>query len=143
VRPPPETLVVDAAILVAAVLGRSGPLLSEVGRRVVLITTDRATREASRRVELGVARPDLLPALNELLRAIRVVAVERLTPRLATAETALRDAVPSRNGSTSDAHLLALAWETDAEIWTHDRDFAGVGVASWSTINLIAALDDA
>jgi predicted nucleic acid-binding protein len=36
--------------------------------------------------------------------------------------------------------LLALAWSLDADIWTTDRDFAGTGVASWSTPNLIREL---
>ena len=56
------------------------------------------------------------------------------------AAIALADAVASRNGSVDDAHLLALAWSVDADIWTTDRDFAGAGVASWSTPNLIRGL---
>jgi predicted nucleic acid-binding protein len=70
------------------------------------------------------------------------VTIEALTPLIEPAEAALRDAVPSRNGAVSDAHILALAWEIDADIWSHDRDFAGTGVASWSTINLVRALAD-
>ena len=56
------------------------------------------------------------------------------------AKLALRDAVASRNGSTRDAHVLALAWSADADIWTTDRDFAGTGVATWSTPNLMRSL---
>jgi len=52
----------------------------------------------------------------------------------------LRDAVASRNGSVRDAHVLALAWSVDGDIWTTDRDFAGTGVASWSTPNLMRGL---
>jgi PIN domain len=33
--------------------------------------------------------------------------------------------------------VLALARDIDADIWTTDRDFAGTGVASWSTPNLL------
>ena len=46
------------------------------------------------------------------------------------------NAVASRNGSTADAHLLACAWAFDADLWSHDRDFAGTGWASWSNANL-------
>jgi hypothetical protein len=46
----------------------------------------------------------------------------------------------SRNGSSSDAHVLALAWLAEADIWSHDRDFAGTGWPSWSSANLRAAL---
>jgi hypothetical protein len=63
---------------------------------------------------------------------------------LAGREVALRDAVPSRNGSTrdapGDANVFALAWSVEADAWTTDRDFAGTGVASWSTPNLMRAL---
>ena len=47
---------------------------------------------------------------------------------------------PSRDGKTTDAHILALAWSADADIWSHDRDFAGTGWPSWSSANLRAAL---
>ncbi|WP_156295705.1 PIN domain-containing protein [Methylobacterium aquaticum] len=53
------------------------------------------------------------------------------------------DAVASRNGSTSDAHVLACAWLLDADTWSRDRDVAGTGWPSWSTANLRRALDGA
>ena len=53
---------------------------------------------------------------------------------------ALRRAPATGNGSTSDAHILAAAWALDSDIWTHDRDFAGCGVATWSSANLWAAI---
>jgi predicted nucleic acid-binding protein len=48
--------------------------------------------------------------------------------------------VANRNGSTRDAHVLALASSVDADTWTTDRDFAGTGVATWSTPNLMRRL---
>ncbi len=69
-----------------------------------------------------------------------IVPVTTHEPLLARSEVSLRDAVASRNGSTKDAHVLALAWDADADIWTTDRDFAGTGVATWSTPNLLEAL---
>jgi predicted nucleic acid-binding protein len=42
-----------------------------------------------------------------------------------------------------DAHLLALAWIMDADLWTHDRDFAGTGWPAWSSHNLMTVLIDA
>jgi len=87
-------------------------------------------------------RPDLLPALDALLPDLDVVAVEDIAPSINAAEFALRNGVPSRNGSADDAHILALAWELEADIWSHDRDFAGTGVPTWSTINLVKALTE-
>jgi hypothetical protein len=70
------------------------------------------------------------------------VPVAALAPLLTRCEIALRDAVASRNGSIKDAHVLALAWSVEADIWTTDRDFAGTGVGSWSTPNLMWGLAD-
>jgi len=71
---------------------------------------------------------------------LTIVPVAALAPILASSEAALRDAVPSRNGSTRDADVLALAGSVEADVWTTDRDFAGAGIASWSTPNLMRAL---
>jgi predicted nucleic acid-binding protein len=139
-RAPSATLIVDAAVLISAVNGRSAGALLEAQRAAVLVTTDRVIHEARRRIELGLKRPELLLALEELAAALIVVSIASLEPLLARSEAALRDAVSSRNGSTRDAHVLALAWSIDADIWTADRDFAGTGVASWSTPNLMRAI---
>lgn len=139
-KAPSSILVVDAAILIAALLGRSAGAFADVAAGVALITTDRAVAEARRRLELGLRRPELALLLDALVAEVEVAPVESLPSPLDAAERALRNAVPSRNGTVSDAHMLALAWEIDADIWTHDRDFAGTGVASWSTSNLMWAL---
>lgn len=89
---------------------------------------------------LGMRRPDLAHVLLDLTSNLTVVAAEELDPLALDAVEVLRDAPQSRNGSTTDAHILSLAWQANAEIWTHDRDFAGTGVASWSTVNLLRAL---
>ncbi|QGM45114.1 PIN domain-containing protein [Methylocystis heyeri] len=138
-RTPTSTIVLDAAVLIAAARGRSTGALLEVARNATLVTTDRVLQEARRRIELGLKRPELLPIINALANEMTIVPVAALGPLLAVAEVALRDAVASRNGSTNDAHVLALAWSADADVWTTDRDFAGTGVATWSTPNLLRA----
>ena len=133
-------LVVDAAILIAAARGRSSGAVLAAVRAAVLVTTDRAIAETRRRIDLGLKRPELQPIVDALVAEMTVVPVAALTAFLSEAAVALTDAVASRNGSSDDAHLLALAWSVDADIWTTDRDFAGAGVASWSTPNLIRGL---
>ncbi|HYD87590.1 MAG TPA: PIN domain-containing protein [Vitreimonas sp.] len=135
-----STLVVDAAVLVSALLGRQTGAMLEAVRACRLVTTDRAVLEVSRRVELGLKRPELLSLLDAILVEMAVVPVAALSEALPRAEIVLRDSVPSRTGSTTDAHVLALSWAVDGDIWTHDRDFAGAGVATWSTANLMRAL---
>jgi predicted nucleic acid-binding protein len=143
VRAPSPTIIVDAAILVAAARGRSSGAVLQANETLSLATTERAVEEARRRIELGMKRPDLLPILEALTDLMVVVTHEELAAAIPAAETGLREAVASRNGSTRDAHVLALAWTADADIWTTDRDFAGAGVATWSTPNLMRALAQA
>ena len=142
-RAPSSTLVLDAAVLISAVFGRSTGAILEAQRVSTLVTTDRVVHEARRRLELGLKRPELLDVLDDLATVLTVVPVAALEPLLAPCEVALRDAVASRNGSTRDAHVLALAWSVEADVWTTDRDFAGTGVATWSTPNLMRRLAEA
>ena len=139
-RRPSTTIVIDAAILVAAVRGRSAGAILKAAESAILVTTDRAVQEARRRIELGLKRPELLDVLDDLAELLTVVPVAALEPVLTRCEEALRDAVPSRNGAVSDAHVLALAWSVEADVWTGDRDFAGTDVATWSTPNMLRAL---
>jgi predicted nucleic acid-binding protein len=143
VKAPASTIVLDAAILVAAARGRSSGAIIEAQRHAVLVTTDRVVQEARRRIELGLKRPDLLTIIDALVEEMAVVPVATLEHLITKSEIALRNAVASRNGSTRDAHVLALAWDVNADIWTTDRDFAGTGVATWSTPNLLEALGEA
>jgi hypothetical protein len=112
-------------------------------RAALLVTTDRVVHEARRRIELGLKRSDLMAVLDALVTEMTVVPVAALAPHLARSEIVLKDAVPSRNGSIKDAHVLALAWSVEADIWSTDRDFAGTGIATWSTPNLMRALAEA
>ena len=139
-KTPSPALVVDAAILVAAARGRSSSAIKTAARTRILITTERAIQEARRRIELGMKRPDLLTMVDTLMASIAVVPVTDLESNLPESELALKEAVASRNGSIKDSHILALAWAVDADIWSSDRDFAGTGVASWSTPNLMRGL---
>ena len=131
---------VDAAILIAAARGRSSGAILAAAQMASLVTTDRAVAETRRRIEFGLKRPELQPIVDALVAEMTVVPVAALSALLPQAAIALADAVASRNSSAGDAHLLALAWSVDADIWTTDRDFAGAGVASWSTPNLIRGL---
>lgn len=139
-RAPSSTLVVDTAILISAVLGKTAEAILLVQETHVLATTDRALQEAQRRIELGLRRPELLAVIDDVAAGITVVPVASVTWLLPRCEAALRDAVASRNGSTRDAHILALAWSVESDIWTIDRDFAGTGVPTWSTPNLMRSL---
>lgn len=133
-------LVVDASLLIAAAMGRNSVALETAARARHLVVSERALIEARKRIELGLRRPELLPLLDRIAATIVVVTEQQTADHIERAELALRDAAASQNGSVRDAHVLTCAWVTNADIWTFDRDFAGTGVASWSTANLMRAL---
>ncbi|MEQ1867180.1 MAG: PIN domain-containing protein [Micropepsaceae bacterium] len=137
-RSPREALVVDTSILIAAVRGRNIAALTTTAERRRLLVTSTAVTDAQRRIEFGLRVPDRLPALDAIVSLMNLIDADRLA--VERAAVWLRDAVASQNGSTADAHILACAWAFDADIWSFDRDFAGTGVASWSTANLMRAL---
>ncbi|WP_439498821.1 PIN domain-containing protein [Bosea sp. (in: a-proteobacteria)] len=141
-RPPSRILIVDANIVLSSALGlRTGDALEFVGRRRLLAISEQAVVEietvASRLVEQGHPSALLAPKLVEVLV---VVAESDYASLLPEAAKTLMLAPASRNGSAADAHVLALAWLAEADIWSHDRDFAGTGWPSWSSANLRAAL---
>lgn len=138
---PSRVLVIDTNILIKAILGmRMGEALVVVSRHRTLVASAGTARE----LRLVVARLDASKsgAAENLLSAMEVADASAYAANLDTARSALLNAPASRNGSTRDAHVLALAWTYDADIWSHDRDFAGTGWPSWSSANLAAALNE-
>jgi predicted nucleic acid-binding protein len=141
-RTPTSVIVVDANIILSVVLGRrSRPVFAEVIAARNILTSARAAEEV-RHVLRSV--PHLPPEAAELAEALLggIVVVPQVVyaERLDEASHVLTDAVASRNGSVSDAHLLACAWTFDADVWSHDRDFAGTGWPAWSNANLYRAI---
>jgi predicted nucleic acid-binding protein len=137
-RQPGSALVVDASILIAMMRGRSSYALAAAAQKHHLLVTGEVIAEAHRRIELGMKAPELIPALYAAAAVMTVIPAG--TFDTGDAESVLKDAVASRNGSIADAHILTCAWTFDADIWSFDRDFAGTGVPSWSTANLMRAL---
>ncbi len=141
-RQPSTSVIVDANIVVSAVMGRkTGPAVNVAASRVRLVTSARAADEAVTvvtRLTQDGSEERLLAAIY--LQQIDIIPDGDYRTDLPKAAACLQNAVASRNGSTDDAHLLALAWLLSADIWSHDRDFAGTGWPSWSTANLLSCL---
>jgi predicted nucleic acid-binding protein len=142
-RTPTPVLVVDANIIVSVALGlRSRPVFAVAHSRRSLLTSARAREEVLGTVsDPKIGSTKAVEFAQDLLDIVTVVDAALYADRLERAAETLRQAVASRNGSTKDAHILALAWTLDADIWSHDRDFAGTGWPSWSNANLLACLE--
>lgn len=140
-RRPSSVIVVDTNIILSIALGlRSRPVLNVVRAKRMLVTSARA-RDEARGVAGGMGSGAELAIVDDLFEHITVADEHLYAAHLEAAAEVLRTAVASRNGSVTDAHVLALAWAVDGDIWSHDRDFAGTGWPSWSSANLRASLD--
>jgi predicted nucleic acid-binding protein len=143
-RSPSRHIVIDANIIVASVLGaQTFQKLGSVARRRRLIVSEGALNEVRRvlRSLTWLTEPYFAVARDVEDGLSRVDEAEYRS-RLAPAADILRNAPASRNGSIADAHILATAWLFDADIWSHDRDFAGSGWPTWSSANLLTAIAD-
>lgn len=126
-------VVVDANIMVGALLGRSLPLFIGLLERDVevlapvpmLIEAEERIGRDERLIEGEAAR-----RLGELLEIVTPVPVEQFAEH----ERAARERLEA--GGQSDWPLLAAALALGADIWTKDRDLFGTGVAVWATRNI-------
>ncbi len=137
---PSAVIVVDANILISAILGdqtKTHKSLMEIFARRILIATTDAIAEAH--TVLSHVLPEAVVPngrFQRLLLGIEAVQRTEFEDDIQKARLQLRRSAASLNGSTKDDHVLASAWVFEADIWSHDRDFAGCGWPSWSTANL-------
>jgi predicted nucleic acid-binding protein len=138
----PKPLVLDANILIRAVLGkRVRSLIEKYAAEVFLCTPDLCFEEAGRYLPEIVARrggdvestTSLLAALSPFVAEIDVSFYE-LYREKAQERINIRD--------PNDWHVVATALLLDCPIWTEDSDFFGVGIATWTTDRVHLYLDD-
>ncbi len=126
-------LIVDANVMIGAVLGRSMPLLLDlVDRDVEILAPVQMLIETQ--VRVGRA-PKLIEGeadrrLTELLEVVTPLPVEDF----GGLEQVSRNRLEPH--SQSDWPLLAAAMALEAAIWTEDRDLFGTGVTVWATRNI-------
>jgi predicted nucleic acid-binding protein len=136
-----KVLVLDANILIRAVLGRKvRELIMGYAERVDFFAPAVCFDDARKYLPelLEKRRVPAEPALAVLDTLARVVqAVE--TEWLEGFETQARLRLERRD--EDDWPVLAAALALDCPIWTEDADFFGVGVATWTTINVQHYLD--
>jgi len=131
-------IVLDANILVAAVLGRQVPrvLAAAHARGVALAVTERQIIEAALVLvdKIGLTEAEARRGLEAVTSLITPLGMEFC----AAAETPARNRLHER--AQSDWPVLAAALAAAGGIWSHDRDFFGVGVPVWSSRNMAYAM---
>jgi predicted nucleic acid-binding protein len=128
-----KRLVVDANILIRAVLGRRArELIVQYSETVAFYAADANYDEAVRYLgELAPARGigDLVwrESLSTVMEAIQLIAVEELRH----VESEAKARISRRD--VNDWPAVAAAMLFDCPVWTEDSDFFGSGVPTWTS----------
>lgn len=128
-------MIVDANVLVSAVLGSSFILFEGVQRRGHdLLAPIEQYREAELNglrlaAEVGCDGPRLVGLVLDLVQPIEGEFYKHL-------EHIARARLDKALKAQKDWPLLALALATGDAIWTNDKDLFGTGVVTWKTINI-------
>ena len=122
-------IVVDANIMVSALMGRSLPLIAALAERAAVVTPAPQLAETRR-----ILMRRELPAIDQRMADIMEI-VEAL-PIFAYVhyEEQARERLHERG--QSDWPVLASALALKAEIWSRDADLMGTGAAIWFTRNI-------
>ena len=130
-------IVLDANIVVSYVLGRgtSIALHDALRRGLRLVVPLAQVSEAYRALvdKLGIPSLEADGFVEAMTRMVEVLGPETYRGEEARA----RERLHSR--AQPDWPVLAAALAYEGGIWSHDRDFFGVGVPVWSTRNIAFA----
>ena len=141
--PPARLLVLDANILIRAVLGkRVRAILLKHGRATRFVAPEAMVAEAEEHLpailsKRGVPAADGMAVLNAICKVIQTVDHEAYSAFEETAKLRLAQR------DIDDWPVLAAALVLNCPIWTEDADFFGAGVATWTTDRVEMYLENA
>ncbi len=138
VAPVRKALVLDANILIRAVLGRRVlPLLEIYAGRVHFLAPEMAYAEASAHLPEILTRRGLAPQqavtslVEQTLGRLPVLVTPVPHEVYGDLEPEARRRLSGRD--EADWPVLALALRLGCPIWTEDQDFFGSGIPTWTT----------
>lgn len=122
-------IVIDANIMVGALLGRTLPLIAELAQRVPVVTPPAQLAE-TRRALVRLGKQDVDRAMRALMEIVEPLNATIFAPF----ESRARERLHER--SQPDWPVLAAAMALGAGIWSRDPDLFGTGVPMWFTRNI-------
>lgn len=132
-----KALVLDANILIRAVLGTRVPaLLSSYGQQHVRFMSAAVCYEEVRKHLPTILQKRNLP-LSPFLESLEVVS--RIVMPIEEEVYKDWEEEAKRRIEKNDIHdwpIVALALTFDCPVWTEDKDFFGTGIATWQTQNV-------
>jgi len=123
-------LIVDANIMASALMGTTLPLLAGQAARGLVLAAPLPQLAETRKVLHRRDATDVdarMEALMEIIQPIEPMAFEAF-------EAQARERLEAHG--QPDWPVLAAAMALDGAIWSHDKDFLGVGVPVWSNRNV-------
>lgn len=129
-------LVVDANIIVSAILGRRTLIGTALKRGLVLMAPEAQLAESATVLSriTGVDASEARDLVDQVVEEFVIVTMAEI----AATEPAARQRLDARG--QPDWPVLAASIVFDAGIWSNDRDFFGVGVPVWSIRNISYAI---
>lgn len=133
---PSKALVLDANILIRAVLGqRARGILEAHADLISFFIPETAFAEAEEHLAaLVIKRGGEPEKALRLLRSVAALGAVVSREVYADFETEARKRLASRD--TDDWPILAAALALGCPIWTEDTDFFGCGVATWTSTSI-------
>lgn len=131
----PRTIVLDANVLMRAVLGRRvDRLLQRFASQVTFLAPAVAFDDVHEHLASVLTQRGELNALQPALEKLAMLRLAVRTVDPAEFES-MKPAALARIGprDPDDWPILACALALNCPIWTEDRDFFGTGVATWTT----------
>lgn len=131
----PRSIVLDANVLLRAVLGRKVlVVLEDFAAQATFVAPEMAFEEAREHLAAVLQKRGESSALQLALNKLAALHTAVQTIDVAEYE-AMKDAALARIGprDPDDWPVLACALLLNCPIWTEDRDFFGTGVATWTT----------
>jgi predicted nucleic acid-binding protein len=139
----PRGLILDANILLRAIFGtRVRCLLNTYEDSVAFYTPEVCVADAAKYIPSVAARRGTSPhlaavALDHIVKALIHVVDRSLYEEF---EVHSRTRIASRD--PNDWPVVATALLIDAPIWTEDKDFFGIGIATWTSDRIEVYLRD-
>ncbi len=130
---PTKTIILDANILIRAVLGkRVRELIINNSSQVLFFAPDVAYADAKKYLPqlLSKRGMDIQPAMDVLEKLEKIV-ISINSNMYQHMEMESLERISSRD--IHDWPVVACALLFECPIWTEDKDFFGTGVATWST----------
>lgn len=131
-----KALVLDANILIRAVLGKTvGLLIAEHADKLALFTPEICIDDAREHLP-GILKRRAIPVEPALIALDSFTGLVHLVGQEWIEDLEMQARARLAGRDDEDWPVLAAAMALGCPIWTEDADFFGVGVATWTTATI-------